>query len=99
MRLWNLPPILPVTGWPDALTCISMAPNNCFLYVNPRDESRRWDKFAVVPVSKRKIAMVKDINGDGKPALIYGGDGYVRYAKREPQNPTGPGSCIMFPTG
>ena len=30
-----------------------------------------------------------DLNGDGKPALIYGGDGYVRYAKPTPQNPTG----------
>jgi hypothetical protein len=34
--------------------------------------------------------MVKDINGDGKPAIIYGGDGQVRYAKPDPQNPTGP---------
>ena len=77
-------------GWPDVLTCIFMAPNNCFLYVNPRGESRRWDKFAVVSGFQTEIAMVRDINGDGKPALIYGGDGYVRYAKPDPQNPTSP---------
>jgi Domain of Unknown Function (DUF1080)/FG-GAP-like repeat len=77
-------------GWPDVLTCIFMAPNNCFLYVNPRGESRRWDKFAVVSGFQTEIAMVRDINGDGKPAVIYGGDGYVRYAKPDPQNPTGP---------
>ena len=77
-------------GWPDVLTCNFTRPNGCFLYVNPKGEARRWDKYQVVSGFQTEIAMVRDINGDGKPAVIYGGDGYVRYAKPDPQNPTGP---------
>jgi hypothetical protein len=33
--------------------------------------------------------MVRDIDGDGKPELIYMAENYVRYAKPDPANPTG----------
>ncbi|HEV2273991.1 MAG TPA: FG-GAP-like repeat-containing protein [Acidobacteriaceae bacterium] len=76
-------------GWADVLTCNFTRPNGCFLYVNPKGKNRRWDKHQVVSGFQTEIAIVRDLNGDGKPALIYGGDGYVRYAKPDPQNPTG----------
>ena len=31
---------------------------------------------------------VHDIDGDGKPELVYGGEGQMRYAKPDPANPT-----------
>ena len=31
---------------------------------------------------------LKDIDGDGKPELIYMAEGYLRYAKPDPANPT-----------
>jgi len=74
-------------GWPDVLCSTSGA---VFLYVNPKGESRRWDKYQVIPSTQCEIMDFKDIDGDGKPELIYMGEGYLRYAKPDPANPTGP---------
>jgi hypothetical protein len=78
-------------GWPDVLTVtFGGAGAGAVLYVNPKGEARRWDKYKVVDSVQSEIAVVRDIDGDGKPALVYEGDGYVRYAKPDPANPTGP---------
>ncbi len=76
-------------GWPDVLN-IGAIGQPAHLYVNPRGESRRWNEFDVVPKADKEIALVKDVDGDGKPELVYGGDGYLRYAGPNPSNPTGP---------
>jgi hypothetical protein len=76
-------------GWPDIL-CSNLG-SPVFLYVNPKGESRRWDKYQVVSASNQgEIMDLKDIDGDGKPELVYMSEGYVRYAKCDPANPTGP---------
>jgi hypothetical protein len=78
-------------GWPDVLTVtFGGAAAGAVLYVNPHGEGRRWDQSKVVASVQSEIAVVRDIDGDGKPALVYEGDGYVRYAKPDPANPTGP---------
>jgi hypothetical protein len=74
-------------GWPDVL-CANLG-SPVFLYVNPKGESRHWDKYQVIPRVQCEIMELKDIDGDGKPELIYMADGYVRYAKPDPANPTG----------
>ena len=33
--------------------------------------------------------VLKDVDGDGKPELVYEAEGYMRYAKPDPANPTG----------
>jgi hypothetical protein len=77
-------------GWPDVITAtFGGAGAGVVLYVNPKGEARRWDKYKVVDSVQSEIAVVRDIDGDGKPAIIYCGDGYVRYAKPDPANPTG----------
>jgi hypothetical protein len=77
-------------GWPDVLTVtFGGAGAGAVLYVNPKGENRRWDRYKVVDSVQSEIAVVRDIDGDGKPALVYEGDGYVRYAKPDPANPTG----------
>jgi FG-GAP-like repeat len=43
-----------------------------------------------VPIVQSEITLLRDIDGDGKPELIYTAEGYVRYAKPDPANPTGP---------
>jgi hypothetical protein len=73
-------------GWPDILT----GPPRATLYINPKGESRRWDKYEVVPRIQSEITLFKDIDGDGKPELIYAADGAVRYAKPDPADPTKP---------
>ena len=62
-----------------------------FLYVNPRGEARRWDRYNVVPSSTSEINIFKDIDGDGKPEVLFTGPGAVMaYAKPDPANPTAP---------
>ena len=75
-------------GWPDILM-VDQRP--IYLYVNPRGESRRWDRFNVVPQANTEIELLKDIDGDGKPEVLFGGPGGVlSYAKPDPSNPTAP---------
>jgi hypothetical protein len=76
-------------GWPDVINCSFSGNRGVWLYVNPKGESRRWDKYLVVPDFSSEIAVVRDLEGDGKLELVYMADGYVRYAKPDPANPTG----------
>ncbi|MGA0559232.1 FG-GAP-like repeat-containing protein [Larkinella sp. VNQ87] len=71
-------------GWLDILT----GPPRATVYLNPKGESRRWDKFEVVVPVQTEITLFKDIDGDGKPELIYGAEGELRYAKPDPADPT-----------
>lgn len=73
-------------GWPDLVTAAAGRPTT--LYVNPRGEARRWDKYVVTPVSNTEIAMLKDIDGDGRPDLVLGIGGVLSYASPDPANPT-----------
>src|SRR5258708_5236644 len=75
-------------GWPDILM-VDQRP--IYLYVNPRGESRRWDRYNVVPQAMTEIELLKDIDGDGKPEVLFGGAGAtMAYAKPDPANPTAP---------
>ncbi len=76
-------------GWADVITATFTARPGVWLYVNPKGESRRWDKHAVVEAFNTEIAVVRDVDGDGKAELVYGGQGQMRFAKPDPGNPTG----------
>jgi hypothetical protein len=40
-------------------------------------------------VLQTEASLVRDIDGDGKPELVYGAEGVMRYAKPDPAKPTG----------
>jgi hypothetical protein len=74
-------------GWPDII-CVDSRP--IYLYVNPKGESRRWERFNVVPSATSEIEVFRDIDGDGKPEILFAGPNAVMaYAKPDPANPTG----------
>jgi hypothetical protein len=76
--------------WPDIIT-VKFGGGHCvYLYVNSQGENRIWKSYPVVDNVASEIAIVADVNGKGKPALVYTGEGYVRYAEPDPANPTGP---------
>jgi hypothetical protein len=73
-------------GWPDII-CVDSRP--IYLYVNPKGESRRWERYNVVPNATSEIEVFRDIDGDGKPdILLTGPGGVMMYAKPNPANPT-----------
>ncbi len=74
-------------GWPDVLISHGRAMS---LYVNPRGEPRRWDKYDVLPTIMSEIAVFKDVDGDGKPDAVFVGGGAVCWASSDPANPTAP---------
>ncbi len=75
-------------GWSDVI-CSNLG-TPVFLYVNPKGESRRWDKYQVIPRIQNEIIDLKDVDGDGKRELVYVADGTLRYAKPDPAKPTEP---------
>jgi hypothetical protein len=78
-------------GWADVLTTSHAGggKDGAVLYVNPKGESRRWAKYTVVAPIDSEETLLADVDGDGKPELVYMGGGYMCYAKPDPAHPTG----------
>jgi hypothetical protein len=77
-------------GWPDVLAGESRPMH---LYVNPQGEPRRWAKYPVLPQITSELALMKDLDRDGAPEIIFGiggAGGTLAYAKPDPANPTAP---------
>ncbi|MGI4755687.1 MAG: FG-GAP-like repeat-containing protein [Janthinobacterium lividum] len=78
-------------GWPDVLTTSHAGggKDGAILYINPRGESRRWRKVQVVSPIDSEATVMRDVDGDGKPDLVYYAEGYMRWAQPDPANPEG----------
>ncbi len=76
-------------GWPDIVATNLGESGGAYLFVNPGTEARRWDRYKVIPSMQSEDSLLVDVDGDGKPELVYVADGYMRYAKPDPANPTG----------
>jgi hypothetical protein len=73
-------------GWTDIL-CTYSRP--IYLFVNPHGESRRWDRYNVIPSATSEVEVYGDIDGDGKPEVLFAGAGAtMAYAKPDAANPT-----------
>jgi hypothetical protein len=77
-------------GWADVINAsFSGANAGVTLYVNPKGEARRWDSYRVVSSQQTEIAVLRDLDNDGKPEFVYGAQGAMHYARPDPANPTG----------
>ncbi len=77
-------------GWNDVLETGWPGNSPMYLYVNPHNELRRWPRYKVLE-GVSEIFVLADIDGDGKPAIVYGGGGYAaNYARPDPSDPTKP---------
>ena len=74
-------------GWPDVINVLFTRP--IVLYVNPRGESRRWEKFTVTDNLTCELGLLKDIDGDGKPELLFkDSENQFVFARPDPAHPT-----------
>jgi hypothetical protein len=74
-------------GWPDVLISTGRAMS---LFVNPKGEPRRWERYNVLPQVWGEIVAFKDVNGDGIPDAVYVGGGYACWSTPDPKNPSAP---------
>ena len=77
-------------GWSDVLAGESRPMH---LYVNPKGEHRRWAKHAVLPQITSELAIMRDLDGDGKPEIVFatgGVAGTLAFGWPDPANPTAP---------
>ncbi len=75
-------------GWTDII-CVYSRP--IYLYMNPKGQSRRWERYNIVPSAISEIEVFRDIDGDGKPEILFTNTGAtMAYAKPDPANPTAP---------
>jgi hypothetical protein len=77
-------------GWPDVLAGESRAMH---LYVNPQGKNTHWKQFFVLPQITSEAAVMQDLDGDGRPEIIYGEGGAgdnstIAFAGYDPANPT-----------
>lgn len=75
-------------GWPDVINSLFTQPT--ILYVNPRGESRRWESFTVTDNISSEIALLKDIDGDGRQEYLFkDSNNQIVAATPDTANPTG----------
>jgi Domain of Unknown Function (DUF1080)/FG-GAP-like repeat len=75
-------------GYPDIVATNLGESGGAYLYVNPGADARRWDRYKVVPSMQSEDSLLVDVDGDGKPELVYVADQSMRYAKPDPSDPT-----------
>jgi len=73
-------------GWPDVV----VAPPRGVLYVNPGNESRRWERYDIFPNVQSESALAADVDGDGRPEIVLAISNHVGYAKPGPEGAAKP---------
>ena len=76
-------------GWPDVLE-IGMPGEAAFWYENPAGKEGHWKQHLALKNVGNESPVWGDVNGDGRPELVYNIDGYLGYATYDPAKPNEP---------
>ena len=76
-------------GWTDIL-CVTFPGKEALWYANPAGKEGPWQPHLVYTNVGNESPLWGDINGDGKPELIFCNDGYLGYATPDPAKPDAP---------
>jgi hypothetical protein len=80
-------------GWPDILASEWDRQKNTRpidLYVNPKGADRRWEHTTVLAAPNTESVLMRDLDADGKPEMVFGTSTGYGWAKPDPANPTAP---------
>ena len=75
-------------GWVDVIESADGRAAN--LYINPAGAPRRWKKYEIIPRVQSEIALLRDLDRDGKPEFIYAANNHLNIAWPDPSDPTKP---------
>ncbi|MCE5267798.1 MAG: VCBS repeat-containing protein [Planctomycetaceae bacterium] len=73
-------------GWPDILYIGFPGADTCW-YENPAGKAGHWKQHLAAKNVGNESPSWGDVNGDGRPELIYNIDGYLGYATWDPAKP------------
>ena len=76
-------------GWPDVLYVPTPGGEACW-YENPAGKQEPWKRHAALKDVGNESPMWGDVNGDGRPELVYNISGYMGYATYDPAKPDQP---------
>ena len=76
-------------GWPDVL-CLPHPGTEAYWYENPAGKEGPWKRHLALKDVGNESPMWGDVNGDGRPELIYNATGYLGYATYDPAKPDEP---------
>jgi hypothetical protein len=76
-------------GWTDIL-CVPFPGAEGFWYENPAGKEGPWKKRLALKNVGNESPMWADVDGDGRPDLIYNIDGFLGYGKYDPAKPDEP---------
>ncbi len=76
-------------GWPDIL-CVPFPGKEAYWYENPAGKDGHWKQHLAFPNVGDESPVWGDVEGHGRPALVFCKDGYLGYAMPDPAKPDQP---------
>jgi hypothetical protein len=76
-------------GWPDVV-CLPFPGVDAYWYENPAGKEQPWKKHLALKDVGNESPTWADVNGDGRPEVIYNETGRLGYATYDPAKPDQP---------